>query len=416
MKAEGLLRLDELMQFEIHGMGNADLSRLASSLSAHNFFATKLRFSDELMMRLDTMESRSLSQIFNFVVLCDAAERALVARLFRTLQLRIHEFSVKSLVQILIVLLRKSVVEFQESREIALLIARHVSHLRVDSLDPSDCCSLVEGLVTMSVCPEPLAVQLAGRALQFPGRLTSRDVCNLIATVSTAERSSAKEITQRLLDASPEISASSLKLKHVSLLVKGMEHMSLFHYPWLREIATYAKRNARDMWNRRQGITLVQIAAGLSQLNFPARPLFDVIQAILDEEFDKSAPAFNPHSPIMVRLLWACAVQRCYPSKNLTKLFAMEPNQVSMLFFSLIFRGTTVRSRFEERKILDLGFRLCSYRRISCQTGFHTYYPGQKQIETTWSHDIERTLFDVLDHERRAKRASNGCASGADRS
>ena len=39
-----------------------------------------------------------------------------------------------------------------------------------------------------------------------------------------------------------------------------------------------------------------------------------------------------------------------------------------------------------------------------------------KKIETVESHDVERTLFDALNHECRAKIVFSGCALGADRS
>ena len=39
-----------------------------------------------------------------------------------------------------------------------------------------------------------------------------------------------------------------------------------------------------------------------------------------------------------------------------------------------------------------------------------------KTIETAESHDVERTLFDVLDHECRTKIVFSGCALGAERS
>ena len=42
-----------------------------------------------------------------------------------------------------------------------------------------------------------------------------------------------------------------------------------------------------------------------------------------------------------------------------------------------------------------------------------SYYPVQK-IETAENHDVERTLFDVLEHKRSAKIAFSGCALGAD--
>ena len=37
-----------------------------------------------------------------------------------------------------------------------------------------------------------------------------------------------------------------------------------------------------------------------------------------------------------------------------------------------------------------------------------------KKIGTAENHDIERTLFDALDHERRAKIVFSGCALGTD--